>query len=228
MEATAASKEIKTAKLPTDPMIHIVGEKSLHTELLVDFMAAELESTCRLILKQDLTAVLKQFPDRFHLAFLDCNGGNKSAFYKLPDLKRTSRHPQCHLILYNADPAHCIEMDALKWGIRGILYAHQPIEFFPRAARAVLNGELWYSRQILAQFIDEKDNSSAPAEEACVILTRREKEIIKQLAEGCSNETIARHFNISPHTVKTHAYNIYKKINVASRLQASLWLGNNS
>ncbi|MGA8239601.1 MAG: LuxR C-terminal-related transcriptional regulator, partial [Desulfobacterales bacterium] len=97
-----------------------------------------------------------------------------------------------------------------------------------RAARAVLNGELWYSRQILAQFIDEKDAPLAPTKEACVMLTRREREIVTKLAKGCSNREIARHFRISPHTVKTHAYNIYKKINVDSRLKASLRLANSS
>jgi DNA-binding NarL/FixJ family response regulator len=53
----------------------------------------------------------------------------------------------------------------------------------------------------------------------------REREVVEKLAEGFSNREIARHFNISPHTVKTHTYNIYTKINVENRLQASLWLG---
>ena len=96
--------------------------------------------------------------------------------------------------------------------------------FFPRAARAVLIGELWYPRHILAQFIDRKDTLPNPVDDTCVMLTRREKEIVFKLAEGYSNLEIARHFRISPHTVKTHTYNIYKKINVSNRLQATLWL----
>ena len=46
MEATAAAKEINTAELSADAIVHIVGEKSLNTELLVDFMDGELEFTC--------------------------------------------------------------------------------------------------------------------------------------------------------------------------------------
>jgi len=224
MELIAAAREIKTAVLSSDTMIHIVGEKSLHTELLVDFMVEALEVTCRFAPKQNLTVAVNQFPDRTHLAFLDYNGSNKSTFQKLPDLNKAHHLSQCHIILYNVDSSHCIEMDALKRGIRGIVYTHNPIEFFPRATRAVLNGELWYPRKILTQFIVEHDNHSAPAGETCVILTRREREIVQKLAEGHSNREITRHFHISPHTVKTHAYNIYKKIKVENRLQASLWL----
>ena len=228
MEATPAAREVESSEPLPVSMLHIVGTKSLQTELLVEFMAAELEVSCRFARMRDLTVVLNQFPDRLHVAFLDCNGGNTSVFYKSPELNRMARHPQCRLILYNADSAHCIEMDALKHDIRGILYTHQPIDLFPRAARAVLNGELWYPRKALAQFIVEREDRSALAEEAFVILTRREREIVKKLAEGRSNREIARHFHISPHTVRTHLYNIYKKINVENRFQASQWLANRS
>lgn len=177
MEATAAAKVINTAELSADAIVHIVGEKSLSTELLVDFRDDELDFACLFSPSGGLPEALK-FPARTHLAFLDSSGRTKSAIFTLPDFNKAHQHPRCPLILYNVDPAHGVEMEALKRGIRGILYAHQPIELFPRAARAVLNGELWYSRQILAQFIDEKDAPLAPTEEACVMLTRREREIV--------------------------------------------------
>jgi DNA-binding NarL/FixJ family response regulator len=228
MEATDAAGEITTAQRPAYPMIHIVGEKSLHTELLVDYMDEAFEHTCRFAPRQNLTVAVNRFPDRTHLAFLDYNGSNKSTFPKIPDLKQAHRLPQCLLILFNVDPAHCIEMDALKRGIRGILYRHQPLDFFPKATHAVLNGELWYPRKILTHFILEQDSHPALTGALGVNLTRREREIVKKLSEGCSNREIARHFGISIQTVKTHAYNIYKKIKVHNRFQACRWLANSS
>ncbi len=58
-------------------------------------------------------------------------------------------------------------------------------------------------------------------------LTRREREILDLIASGFSNQQIADELFISPHTVKTHLHNIFKKINVKRRLQAALWAAEN-
>jgi DNA-binding CsgD family transcriptional regulator len=58
-------------------------------------------------------------------------------------------------------------------------------------------------------------------------LTPREVEILAMVAVGAKNEEIAEKLYISPHTVKTHIYNIFKKIDVPNRLQAALWAASN-
>jgi len=47
------------------------------------------------------------------------------------------------------------------------------------------------------------------------------------VAVGAKNEEIADELFISPNTVRTHIYNIFKKINVPNRLQAALWAAKN-
>lgn len=56
-----------------------------------------------------------------------------------------------------------------------------------------------------------------PAAEA---LTAREREVLRLIAEGLSNQELAARLHLSPQTVKVHTRNIYSKLGVASRTQA--------
>jgi DNA-binding NarL/FixJ family response regulator len=54
-------------------------------------------------------------------------------------------------------------------------------------------------------------------------LTRREQEILTHVSEGMANAEIARQLWVSEQTVKFHLSNIYRKLNVTNRTQASRW-----
>lgn len=56
-----------------------------------------------------------------------------------------------------------------------------------------------------------------------LLLTKREQEILAQLTTGEPNSIIASRLHLSEHTVKNHMYNIFRKIGVKNRLQASNW-----
>lgn len=54
-------------------------------------------------------------------------------------------------------------------------------------------------------------------------LTMREREVLKLIAKGLSNEEIAEQLFISKHTVKNHITNIYRKIGSRNRTKVALW-----
>ncbi len=51
-------------------------------------------------------------------------------------------------------------------------------------------------------------------------LSEREREVLRLIAEGLSNQELAARLHLSPQTVKVHTRNIYSKLGVASRTQA--------
>ena len=56
-----------------------------------------------------------------------------------------------------------------------------------------------------------------------VPLTKRESEVLKQLAFGLTNKEIAQSLGISYETVKEHVQHILRKIGVSDRTQAAVW-----
>jgi DNA-binding CsgD family transcriptional regulator/ArsR family metal-binding transcriptional regulator len=54
-------------------------------------------------------------------------------------------------------------------------------------------------------------------------LTRRELQVLRMVARGATNKEISLDLNISEHTVKSHVINIFNKLGVNDRTQASVW-----
>jgi len=54
-------------------------------------------------------------------------------------------------------------------------------------------------------------------------LTRRELEILQLVAEGYSNSQLAKMLWVTEQTVKFHLSNIYRKLDVVNRTEASRW-----
>ena len=65
--------------------------------------------------------------------------------------------------------------------------------------------------------------TQAPAEPADHELTRRELEILRLVADGSSNGQLAKKLWVTEQTVKFHLSNIYRKLEVANRTEASRW-----
>jgi DNA-binding NarL/FixJ family response regulator len=80
--------------------------------------------------------------------------------------------------------------------------------------RAIGSGAVYHS------FADSPQSASEPAPTHGG-LTRREHEILQQVAEGASNGEIARRLCVTEQTVKFHLSNVYRKLGVTNRTQAS-------
>lgn len=120
------------------------------------------------------------------------------------------------------------EQSLANWvlsGVRGAFFEDNSIEHVVRGIRALLDGSIWVSRETLlaAAVGPHHEAVSEQRESSAGNLTRREQEILGILCIGASNKEIAEKLFISANTVKTHIYNIYKKLNVPNRMQAALW-----
>jgi DNA-binding NarL/FixJ family response regulator len=204
--------------------IVVVGDNAFNNELLANFLQDRTGFDCRCKLLENFKSAAGISGNDSTLVFFNCTGLDPRKLGSVIEIDRAGIRSDSLLVLDHVDASWQIEHQALNAGVRGVLYDYQELELYARAIPAILRGELWYPRKVLeerllsscAQPLIFKDQLSA--------LTMREREILTLLASGLSNHQIAVKLCISPHTVKTHAYNIYKKIHVNNRMHASLWL----
>jgi len=206
-------------------VVHIVGRNELQNGLLALFLETEAGLKCMCGPMPELTDIGDKEAAQVCLVMLDCIGIDRVKLWTKLGMESNSTTPQCPVVLFNVEPDDEIEKEAVDRGVRGIFYDSEPPDRFPKGILAVLNGELWYSRKALSKCVSE---ARPPVKlPVATILTTREKEILTKIASGAGNKEIADALCISTYTVKTHIYNIYKKINVTNRLQAMLWLSDN-
>lgn len=111
--------------------------------------------------------------------------------------------------------------------LKGVFYRNESLEVICKGIHALLEGELWMSRDLMARLILFYRKYQSNAFRPACGLTNREMEIISLLSAGSSNQQIAEKLFVSEHTVKSHLYNIFRKINVHNRIQALNWIHQN-
>jgi len=206
--------------------IYIVGHRKFQNDILADYLENELEAKC--IVSEDAHHGPPATDDQEcrTMVLLDSPEDDLDRYFM--GLESASRNTMNgHIIaLFNVKPGSGIEGKAISWGIRGFFYEQDSPQLFVKGIASMLKGGMWYPRDVMARYIlSRKDNNNHKKD--VVVLTQRELEILTMIISGAKNEAIANHLCISAHTVKTHIYNIFKKINVPNRLQAALWAAKN-
>ncbi len=109
---------------------------------------------------------------------------------------------------------------AVQAGAAGFLYKDVDPDALVRAVRSVNDGHTLLAPEAAGAVL--RRGAAGSAVRGMGALTRREREVLGQLAEGRSNREIARSLRVSEKTVKTHVSSVLAKLGVADRTQAAL------
>ncbi|MGD8549703.1 MAG: response regulator transcription factor [Desulfobacterales bacterium] len=224
MRSKKMLKKAGTGSIP-NAFINIIGRNMLQNELLLSFLKKQtgLKGICFPTL-ESITPIDANKSVIPRLIILDCkNVDMNNLWTSLHDWDRP-KTCQCFFVLCNAEVDSGIEKTAVDNGVQGIFYNNESLQLITKGVCSVLKGDLWYSRKVLRKcLLVSRSSGNASIHPSTSGLTYREKELLFYIASGYTSKDISDNLNISLHTVKTHIYNIYKKINATNRLQATLW-----
>ena len=212
----------------TPENIYIYGPSPLQNKLLSDYLQRETGIPCTggTQFKEALNLSASLPEGQQALILIDFVKEEIENLWLKLSLGIDGQNERIHIALFNVDingDGGIVDQSMFK-GIRGVFYRNVPLEQLVKGVRAIFAGDLWFSRHLTKRMLLSKTENRKAAEKTLATLTNRERELILAAASGLSNNDIADELGISLHTVKSHLYRIYKKINVPNRLQATLWV----
>ena len=195
----------------------IVGAGSLQNKLLANLIEQRTGYACRTKLADQLSGFLPATS----LALIDA----AEFAARMQTLCASGLFQSIALI--NADEQLPLELVVACPGVKGVFFTHSSEDTLVKGIEAIFRGEYWLPRRVLCAHLERTRTVQRPVSPATTLLTRKEMETLRLLATGSSTEHIAQELKVSPHTVKTHIYNLFRKIRVSNRVQAVHWASQN-
>lgn len=171
----------------------------------------------------ELLAAIRKHQPEIAIVSANLEPGTLTGLAVLPQLRVT--HPAMHSIMLLDSPNRDLVIDSFRAGARGVVCREQPFEVLCKCLQAVCRGQIWASNKELGYILDAFVRV-APLRrinpKRSNLLTTREREVARLVAEGHTNRGIALQLNLSEHTVRNYLFRIFDKLGVSNRVELTL------
>ncbi len=160
-----------------------------------------------------ITTVGRLQPDiiLLDLSLPDCNGLDLTQ-----EIERVSK--KSRIVVLSMKTRAETARRAFALGVRGYVTKDSAASHLYKAIMAVMQGQEYVSED-LAPDVHNHDSHEAPLEYGYGLLTAREQEVFRLLAEGKSSKQIAGRLEITAKTADSHRSNIYRKLQIADPME---------
>ncbi|MCS6904230.1 MAG: response regulator transcription factor [Bacteroidia bacterium] len=143
---------------------------------------------------------------------MDISLPDVSGFEVANRIRKTHSYVRILFLSMHDEPEYVIR--SIKSGGEGYILKTAEIEELVNAVRSVARGEKYYSHQVAKIIFSSCDSHhyNPSRSEKTIVLTNREREILRYVADGYNTREIANILYISPRTVETHRLRIMQKL----------------
>jgi DNA-binding NarL/FixJ family response regulator len=117
-------------------------------------------------------------------------------------------------------------VEAFRTGARGVFCRSESLTSLARCIQCVSEGQIWANSKEL-RYLLEALGEALPLRvvdtRGAALLSRREIEVVRCVAEGLSNREIAQRLGLTEHTVKNYLFRIFDKLGVSKRVEVVLY-----
>lgn len=120
-------------------------------------------------------------------------------------------------------------VEAFRMGARGVFCRCDPLKLLPKCVRTVHGGQIWANTEQIEcvfQAFAEAPVTRLLGADGAVLLSAREQQVVRFVAEGLSNREIAVRLHLSEHTVKNYIFHIFNKLGISNRVELVLYAAN--
>jgi DNA-binding NarL/FixJ family response regulator len=140
-----------------------------------------------------------------------------------------AQFPSLYIVAISASFEREMMIDALSAGMHGYIPANLSYREISSALASVLSGNVYVPA--MAASIDPNEDSEHPVHSnivplrpAMIGMSTRQQQVLRLIANGDSNKSIARKLKLSEGTVKTHVAAVFQKMGVHNRVAAAAML----
>ena len=183
----------------------------------------ELDGTMKIIAEaNDGEECLNLLNKKIHpdILLLDINMPKKNGIEVLEYIKQNKIPVKVLILTVHNEVEYLLK--AVDIGIDGYLLKDSSYDELKEAIDVVISGNTYIQPSLLPA-LNESMEDYALDKEKIECLTKRERDVLRLISEGCSNKKISDELTISERTVKNHISHIFRKINVEDRTQAAVF-----
>jgi DNA-binding NarL/FixJ family response regulator len=117
-------------------------------------------------------------------------------------------------------------IEAFRTGARGIVYSNETLSQLAECIGHVYQGDVWVRGVDLGLILDGLLKPSVRVTDVTgrTLLSPREEEISRLVAEGMSNREVARALKISESTVKNSLFHVFEKLGISNRVELARYV----